>query len=68
MWTKLKYCRVGDYIRAYFLGNYPPDSNDNLGYHEIYRMEKASNGNYYVAIEGWRGGEVSGEEDVFKKD
>lgn len=66
MWTELRECRVGDYIKAWFLGDKDPEG-ECYGWHEIFEIERKSNGKYYVAIEGWRGGEVYGTEDVFVK-
>lgn len=68
MWTELRNCRVGNLIKAYFLGNKEPDSPTDFNWHEIYKLEKKSNGKYYAAIEGWGGNEVYGTEDVFVKD
>lgn len=67
MWTELKKCEAGDLIKAWFLGNKDPEDSRDLNWHKIYTLEKKSNGKYYAAIEGWRGGEVYGTEDVFKK-
>lgn len=65
MWTELKYCSEGDYIKATFLGNVDPSNPNDLKWHKIYRLEQKDSGKYYVAIEGWKGDEVYGTEDVF---
>lgn len=68
MWTELRNCRVGDYIKASFLGNTDPSDASDYNWHQIYEISAKSNGRYYVAIEGWKGGEVYGTEDVYLKD
>lgn len=65
MWTELRYCKEGDQIKAWFLGNRDPEDTNDNNWHKIYSLEEKSNGKYYAAIEGWRGGEVYGTEDVF---
>lgn len=67
MWTELKNCKKGDLIKATFLGNKDPEELHDYNWHEIYAIERKTNGKYYVAIEGWRGDEVYGSEDVFRK-
>lgn len=67
MWTELKYCRQGDYIRAYFLGDSDIESSSNYTWHEIYTLENVGGGEYYAAIEGFKGGRLSGLSDVYKK-
>lgn len=67
MWTELKNCSRGDLIKATFLGNRDPSDSSDYNWHEIYALEKKSNGKYYAAIEGWRGDEVYGTEDVYVK-
>ena len=66
MWTELRYCNEGDYIKAWFLGNRDPEDQHDYKWHRIYALEKKDNGKYYAAIEGWRGAEVTGVEEVFK--
>ncbi len=66
MWTELKYCRKGDYIKAYFLGD--SDVPNGGHWHEIFEIEEKPNGKYYAAIEDFRGGELRGIEDVYRKD
>lgn len=67
MWTELKNCSKGDFIKASFLGNRDPEDEKDKSWHEIYELEKKENGKYYTAIEGWKGAVVSGSEDVFRK-
>ena len=67
MWTELQYCREGDFIRAYFLGDSDIENPNNHKWHTIYTLEKKSNGNYQATIEGFKGSELSGLSDVFKK-
>lgn len=67
MWTELRYCSEGDYIKAWFLGNKDPEDYHDHNWHRIFKLERKGNGRYYVAIEGWRGAEVSGTEDVYKR-
>lgn len=67
MWKELKDCKEGDLIKAWFLGNRDPEDSSDYNWHEIYKLERKSNGKYYAAIEGWRGDEVTGTEDVFVK-
>lgn len=67
MWTELRYCSVGDRIKASFLGNSDPADSRDHNWHEIYAMEEKTRGEYYVAIEGWRGGFVDGNKDVYKQ-
>ena len=68
MWTELKYCREGDLIRAYFLGDSDIESPSNHNWHQIYAMEDKGNGDYYAAIEGYKGTILPGRSDVYKKD
>ncbi|MBQ9199294.1 MAG: hypothetical protein IJ141_03880 [Lachnospiraceae bacterium] len=68
MWKELRYCKVGDLIKATFLGNYDPSDPLDYNWHFIYTLEEKNNGKYYASIEGWRGGEVYGSEEVFVKD
>lgn len=68
MWTELKNCRAGDYIKASFLGNRDPADPSDYNWHLIYELSKKSNGRYYASIEGWKGAEVYGIEDVYVKD
>lgn len=66
MWTKLKYCREGDIIRAVFLGDNDPE---NKGcWHTIFTLQHKKGTTYYTAIEGWRGSEIDGDKEVYKKD
>lgn len=67
MWTELKYCRQGDYIRAYFLGDSDIESSSNYTWHEIYTLENVGGGEYYAAIEGFKGGRLSGFRMFTKK-
>ena len=67
MWTELRYCNEGDYIRAYFLGDSNIESSLNYNWHQIYTLESVGNGDYYAAIEGFKGGRLSGLSDVYKK-
>lgn len=68
MWTELKNCRAGDYIKAYFLGNRDPSDSSDYNWHQIYEIYEKPNGHYYAKIEDWRGDEVYGSEDVYVKD
>lgn len=67
MWTTLENCFEGDYIRAYFLGDTNIDDIDNLNWHKIYELQETKNGKYYAAIEGFRGSELYGNTDVYKR-
>lgn len=67
MWKELCECHKGDLIKASFLGNKDPENPNDFNWHFIYELEKKTNGKYYVAIEGWKGAEVSGREYVFVK-
>lgn len=40
MWTELQYCREGDFIRAYFLGDSDIENPNNHKWHTIYTLEK----------------------------
>ncbi len=50
-----------------FLGDSDIENPNNHKWHTIYTLEKKSNGNYYATIEGFKGSELSGLSDVFKK-
>ncbi len=67
MWTELRYCSAGDYIRAYFLGDSDIENPSNCSWHQIFILEALGNGDYYVSIEGFKGGKLSGLSDVFRK-
>ena len=67
MWTELRFCREGDLIRAYFLGDSEIENPNNHNWHKIYKIYEKSDGKYYASIEGFRGSELSGLSDVYKK-
>lgn len=68
MWTELRYCKERDLIRAYFLGDTDIENPNNCNWHMIYTLREQSNGKYYVAIEGFKGCELSGLSDVYVKE